>query len=103
MNTVTTIILCIAIIAIAMFVFSLYSKLLGTITQNSIRKRIAKGKINDKQLMNLYKASERGRRSKILAIFMYGIFYSSFLKMQEGTYLLYRDEMERRGLLEKAS
>jgi hypothetical protein len=86
-----------------MFIFNLYSKLLGKITQSNIKRRIAKGKINDKQLTNLYKAAERGRRSKGMAILFYGIFYKSFINMQEGTYLIYREEMERRGLIERAS
>lgn len=103
MRTLSQILLLIAVIAIIMFIFNLYTSLLGKISQNSIKKRIAKGKINDKQLMTLYKAAERGRRGTLMAIFFYGIFYKSFLNMQEGTYLIYKEEMERRGLIERAS
>lgn len=103
MDTILVLILFILFIAIILFVFNLYCKFLGKMTQNSIKKRIAKGKISDKQLLKLYKTADRGHRRKWIAIFLYGIFYKSFLKMQEGTYLLYKEEMERRGLLEKAS
>ncbi len=103
MDTLMQIVLLIIVIVVIMFVFNLYCKMLGKLSQNSIRKRIGKGKISDKQLIKLYKTSSIGRGSKWVAFFMYGIFYKSFLKMQEGTYQIYKEEMERRGLLDEAS
>ncbi len=103
METLLQIVLLIIIIAAIMFAFSLYCRMLGKISQNSVKKRIEKGKISDKHLIKLYRTADRGHRNKWLAFFLYGIFYKSFIKMQEGTYLLYKSEMERRGLLDEAS
>lgn len=103
MKTVTQFIILIAFIIALLVIFHLYSHFLSKLSQNSIKKRLAKGKISDKQLIKFYKLSDKGRKNKWMAILIYGIYYKSYLKMQEGTYQIYRSEIENRGLLNEVS
>lgn len=98
MNDVTAIIVLIAIVLGIMFLFNMYSKMLSKISQKGIRRSLEKGKINDQKLIKLCNAADKGRKRTFLAIFMYGIFYKSFLNMQEDIYQLYKGEMDKRGL-----
>lgn len=103
MGNANQIIILIAFIVALVFFFHLYSRFLSKLSQKSIKKRIAKGKINDKQLIKFYNISDKGRKNKWMAILVYGIYYKSYLQMQEGTYQIYRDEMENRGLLNEVN
>ena len=98
MNEVTSIIVLIAFILGVMLLFNLYSRMLSKISQRGIRKLLEKGNLNDQRLIKLCNAADKGRKRKFLAIFMYGIFYKSFLNMQEDIYVLYKGEMDKRGL-----
>nr|WP_092067064.1 hypothetical protein [Dendrosporobacter quercicolus]NSL49754.1 hypothetical protein [Dendrosporobacter quercicolus DSM 1736]SDL48327.1 hypothetical protein SAMN04488502_10116 [Dendrosporobacter quercicolus] len=103
MDTFIQIIKLIAFIAVALFIFSLYTQMLSKITQKSLRSRIANGKISDQQLIMLYNAAAKGRKHQWLTILFYGIFYKSLVQMQKETYQLYRGEMEKRGLLDQVN
>lgn len=104
MDTLKQIILLIIIVAVVMFIFSLYVRLLGKISQKAIKSRIAKGKVTDEQLIKFYNIAEKKRNNnKWMAILFFGIFYKSYAQLQEGTYQMYREEMQNRGLLDKAS
>ena len=98
MNNVTSIVVLIAFILGIMLLFNLYTRMLSKIQQNSIRRRLEKGKVNDQQLIKLCNAADKGRNRKFMAIFMYGIFFKYFLNMQEDIYLLYKAEIDKRGL-----
>ena len=98
MNTVTSIVVLIAFILGIMLLFNLYTRMLSKIQQNAIRRRLEKGKVNDQQLIKLCSAADKGRNRKMMSIFMYGIFYKSFLNMQEDVYQLYKAEIDKRGL-----
>ena|GEM_PF-1918957 len=98
MYTLLQFIVLIGFLVAIMTVFHLYTRLLGKIMQKSIQKKIDKGKLSDKQLLILFNAADKGRKNKWTAIFMYGIFFKSYLLMQEKTYQLYKQEMENRGL-----
>lgn len=81
------------------FLNGLYLKFMGKLTQNNIKNRIAKGKLNDKKLIHFYKIADRNRNNKFLAFLSYGVFYRSFLDLNEEKYLLFKEEAERRGLI----
>lgn len=98
MNDVTSIFVLIAFILGIMLLFNLYSRMLSKISQRGIRRQLEKGKINDQRLTKLCNAADKGRKRKFFAIFMYGIFFKSFLNMQEDIYQLYKAEMDKRGL-----
>lgn len=99
MNTFAQVALLIAVIVLFLVVFNLYARMLSKISQRGIKRRIEKGKVSDKQLIKLYQTSDKGRKRTGMAIFMYGIFYKSFLKMQDDIYQVYQAEMKKRGLL----
>lgn len=99
MSDVTMIVILIVFVLGIMLLFNFYTRLLSKISQNGIRRKLEKGKISDQQLEKLCNAVDKGRKRKMMAIFMYGIFYKSFLNMQEDIYQLYRAEMEKRGML----
>lgn len=79
--------------------FGLYTSLLSKMTLRSLEKRIAKGKIDDKQLIRLYETTERNKGNHFVSFFVYGIFYKSHIRMQEEINQLYRNEMKKRNLL----
>lgn len=103
MSTLVQILIAVGFVILILALFQLYTSFLGKLTQNAIKRRIAKGKVSDEQLIKLYHMNEKGRNRKFTAFLFYGIFYKSFLKMQDGTYQLYKSEMEKRGLLTKES
>lgn len=84
-----------------MFLFSIYTKFLAKISTKGIQKRLDSGKIDDKKLMKLYKEYKKQKDNKILAIFLAGIFYKSYLKIPEKAYEAYEQEMIKRNLLDK--
>ncbi|NNJ33319.1 hypothetical protein [Lacrimispora defluvii] len=99
MNDLIAVIIFIVFLGVLFFINGLYMNFMAKVEQNNIKKKIAKGKIKDKKLIYLYKMSDRNRNNKILAFLAYGIFYRSFLKLNEAKYLLYKEEVERRGLM----
>jgi len=93
------IVIFIVFLGILFLINKLYINFMAKVTQNNIKKRIAKGKINDRKLIYFYKTADRNRKNKILAFLAYGVFYRSFLNLNEGKYLLFKEEAERRGLI----
>jgi uncharacterized membrane protein YbjE (DUF340 family) len=80
------------------FLFSKYINFLVKFNINNVKKKIDSGKINDKKLIKMYKNTKMQKNNVILAIFMAGIFYKSYLKIPSGTFELFEKEMINRNL-----
>ena len=99
MDDLIAVIIFIVFLGVLFFINGLYMNFMGKVQQNNIKKKITKGKIKDKKLIYFYKTTDRNRKNKILAFLAYGIFYRSFLKLNEAKYQLFKEEVERRGLM----
>nr|WP_288825017.1 hypothetical protein [uncultured Clostridium sp.] len=99
MEDFIAIVIFIIFLGVWFLINGLYINFMSKVTQNNIRKRIAKGKMNDRKLIHFYKMADRNRKNKFLAFLAYGVFYRSFLNLNEGKYLLFKEEVERRGLM----
>lgn len=99
MDDLIAVIIFIIFLGVLFFINGLYMKFMAKVQQNNIKKKLAKGKMKDKKLIYFYKTTDRNRKNKILAFLAYGIYYRSFLKLNEAKYQLFKEEVERRGLM----
>lgn len=99
MDDLIAVIIFIVFLVVLFFINGLYMNFMAKVEQNNIKKKIAKGKLKDKKLIYFYKITDRNRNNKILAFLAYGLFYRSFLKLNEAKYQLFKEEVERRGLI----
>jgi len=99
MDDLLAVIIFIIFLGVLFFINGLYMNFMAKVQQNNIKKKIAKGKMKDKKLIYFYKTTDRNRKNKILAFLAYGVYYRSFLKLNEAKYQLFKEEVERRGLM----
>ena len=99
MDDLIAVIIFIVFLGVLFFINGLYMKFMAKVQQNNIKKKLAKGKMKDKKLIYFYITTDRNRKNKILAFLAYGIYYRSFLKLNEAKYQLFKEEVERRGLM----
>lgn len=99
MDDLIVVIIFIVFLGVLFFINGLYMNFIAKVQQNNIKKKIAKGKMKDKKLIYFYKTTDRNRKNKILAFLAYGVYYRSFLKLNEAKYQLFKEEVERRGLM----
>lgn len=99
MDDLIAVIIFIVFLGVLFFINGLYMNFMAKVQQNNIKKKIAKGKIKDRKLIYFYKTTDRNRKNKILAFLAYGVYYRSFLKLNEVKYQLFKEEVERRGLI----
>ena len=99
MDDLIAVIIFIVFLGVLFFINGLYMKFMAKVQQNNIKKKLAKGKMKDKKLIYFYKTTDRNRKNKILAFLAYGIYYRSFLKLNAAKYQLFKEEVERRGLM----
>ena len=90
--------LFIIIIGGLMLLFNVYTKFLAKLGSKQLKKKLDSGKIDDAKLVKLYNTYKKQKDNKLMAIFMSGIFYKSYLKIPEAAYNLYKQEMIKRNL-----
>ena len=102
MENLIAILLAVVIIGGLMLLFNVYTKFLAKLStkqlQKKLQKKIESGKINDNKLVKLYNSYKKQKDNKLLAIFMAGIFYKSYMKIPEAAFDLYKQEMIKRNL-----
>ena len=98
MENLLTVLLFIVIIGGLMLLFNVYTKFLAKLSTKQLQKKIESGKINDNKLIKLYNSYKKQKDNKLLAIFMAGIFYKSYMKIPEAAFYLYKQEMTKRNL-----
>lgn len=80
------------------FLMSLYVGLLGKWSYKRVSKKIQSGKMSDKALIRNYNKFKKSKDSKIIAILICGIFFKSFIKLQNCTFDAYKEGMIQRNL-----
>ena len=98
MENLIAILLAVVIIGGVMLLFNVYTKFLAKLSTKQLQKKIESGKINDNKLVKLYNSYKKQKDNKLLAIFMAGIFYKSYMKITETALDLYKQEMIKRNL-----
>ena len=98
MENLIAVLLAVVIIGGLMLLFNVYTKFLAKLSTKQLQKKIESGKINDNKLVILYNSYKKQKDNKLLAIFMAGIFYKSYMKIPEAAFDLYKQEMIKRNL-----
>ena len=98
MENLIAVLLAVVIIVGLMLLFNVYTKFLAKLSIKQLQKKIESGKINDNKLVKLYNSYKKQKDNKLLAIFMAGIFYKSYMKIPEAAFDLYKQEMIKRNL-----
>ena len=98
MTDLLRIIIAILFVIFIYFLMSLYMGLLGKWSYKRVSKKIQSGKMSDKALIRNYNKFKKSKDNKIMAILICGVFFKSYIKLQNCTFEAYKEGMIQRNL-----